>query len=380
MLIDSINKYNLAKENNDQVKYGVYNSWEGELLNDPFSSIYSSLTDIFMEADPSFASSENEKNLKNKATELLRCFLPFLLTMITGTPAFLGLGKAAESLSSSASTAIDKLLDSNKSKASVIKDFKLSLEECAKTFKTPIFIFIDELDRCSPKYVVSFLEVIKHFFNIPNITYVLCIDKSQILSSIEHEYGNIDSVGYLRKIITFQFNLPPIMNLNIFSSNYAAAVCPGIEKYFGEMRNFNLNNLFEAFSFTLRDIEKYITVMRLLNPAFQQYNRFAQPLLFIVALRMKYPEIYNSFLYERNIDQLIDLYNDNDILYKLGNKHPLIIANIILLSSQFKKTDKYIRMVSILKATPECSGINWDASIFSNYDFTLFIESISFDA
>lgn len=72
-----------------------------------------------------------------------------------------------------------------------------------------IFI-IDELDRCNPHYAVKVLERIKHLFNIPNIIFVLSIDKEQLSNSIRGYYGSesINADEYLKRFIDIEYALP----------------------------------------------------------------------------------------------------------------------------------------------------------------------------
>src|SRR5690606_19586965 len=65
-------------------------------------------------------------------------------------------------------------------------------------------------DRCRPNYSVKVLECIKHLFSIPNILFVLSIDKMQLQHAINGFYGsdNFDSEEYLRRFIDLEYSLP----------------------------------------------------------------------------------------------------------------------------------------------------------------------------
>ena len=82
------------------------------------------------------------------------------------------------------------------------------LSSCKK--KIPLVYFIDELDRCNPAFAVKVLERIKHLFEIPNVVFVLSIDKQQLAYSINGFYGSesINSMEYLRRFIDIDYNLP----------------------------------------------------------------------------------------------------------------------------------------------------------------------------
>ena len=50
-------------------------------------------------------------------------------------------------------------------------------------------VCIDELDRCRPDYAISYLEAIKHVFNIHGIVFVLAVDEQQLESATTVLFG-----------------------------------------------------------------------------------------------------------------------------------------------------------------------------------------------
>lgn len=66
--------------------------------------------------------------------------------------------------------------------------------------ESPLFIIIDELDRCRPDYAIRLLEEIKHFFDVPGVAFVIALHGSQLAKSINAVYGpEFDSASYLRR-------------------------------------------------------------------------------------------------------------------------------------------------------------------------------------
>lgn len=62
----------------------------------------------------------------------------------------------------------------------------------------PVFIVIDELDRCRPSYAVELLEVVKHLFDVPGMVFVLGMHAGQLAHSVGALYGtSFDGRGYL---------------------------------------------------------------------------------------------------------------------------------------------------------------------------------------
>lgn len=78
-------------------------------------------------------------------------------------------------------------------------DFQLS---------SPLFIVVDELDRCRPDYAIRVLEEIKHFFDIPGVAFVVALHAEQLKNSISAIYGEkFDSGDYLRRFFSRRYKL-----------------------------------------------------------------------------------------------------------------------------------------------------------------------------
>ena len=96
----------------------------------------------------------------------------------------------------------------------VIKQYTTRLEKLAND--TPITIIIDELDRCRPDYAVHFLERIKHYFGpVPNILFILMINKDQLFKSIGNVYGiedKNDITNYFEKFLSYRIIELPMLS------------------------------------------------------------------------------------------------------------------------------------------------------------------------
>jgi len=105
--------------------------------------------------------------------------------------------------------AVKKFEDFEKEKAS-FNNYKNALESFCKTQgDKPVIIFIDELDRCKPSFAVQLIERIKHLFNVPNLVFILLINREQLENAIEGVYGSkTNGQQYLGKFMHFFFSLP----------------------------------------------------------------------------------------------------------------------------------------------------------------------------
>ena len=55
--------------------------------------------------------------------------------------------------------------------------------------KLPLFVLIDELDRCRPTYAIEMLEQVKHLFDVDNTVFIIATDGDQLAHSIKAVYG-----------------------------------------------------------------------------------------------------------------------------------------------------------------------------------------------
>lgn len=102
----------------------------------------------------------------------------------------------------------------NKDLKRAIAEFKIAFEKFSKiTQETsaaslPIFLMVDELDRCRPTYAIELLENIKHIFRIPNVYTIVATDSQQLAHSIRAIYGaEFDSRKYLRRFFDHESRL-----------------------------------------------------------------------------------------------------------------------------------------------------------------------------
>lgn len=106
-------------------------------------------------------------------------------------------------------------------KKKAIRDINNILENAVK--KNNILIFIDELDRCKPDYAISYLETIKHVFNIKGLVFLLSVNRRQLDISAKASFGSeLDCTEYFRKFIHREINLPKIqlVNYSRIAENY----------------------------------------------------------------------------------------------------------------------------------------------------------------
>lgn len=110
----------------------------------------------------------------------------------------------------------DKILDNHIKKQAAIAEFTKELAQLATNLETlgnknlPIYICIDELDRCRPTYAISLLEGVKHLFNAKGVCFVFSTNLAQLSESVKAVYGpGFNGHMYLKRFFDFDYQLPP---------------------------------------------------------------------------------------------------------------------------------------------------------------------------
>lgn len=194
-------------DNNFQTVY--FNAWENDFEDNPLTALMGELKTLTnQDTDPKF-----QKALKNAAI-LSKQIAPAIIQALVDKY-ILDTNNIKDVITSATKGLADIFendVNNYEKKKLGIKEFRESLSKfIADTNEgKPIIFIIDELDRCRPNYAVSILEQIKHFFSVPNIVFVLSIDKKQLGNAIRGVYGSdkIDSNEYLRRFIDVEYSIP----------------------------------------------------------------------------------------------------------------------------------------------------------------------------
>lgn len=234
----------------------------------------------------------------------------------------------------------------------------------------PMFVFIDELDRCRPSYAIELLENIKHIFDIPGIVFVIATDSKQLSHSINAVYGqNFASERYLKRFFDQEYNL-------IKPDNYAFAQylfeLHGItknEKLFSPLEqevykdkdiNVELFTLYASFfKLGLRDQEQVATVLSAIVLTWQTTDSIHLGyLLFLIMLKQcsnihfyNFIETNNNqkgnFLKNNSLQLNIDMSLQHKSNYKIQNSKiyvPRFEVNDYLLNDLL---DQYLSLLDI---------------------------------
>jgi hypothetical protein len=128
-----------------------------------------------------------------------------------------------------------------------------------------LILVVDELDRCRPDYALSMLEVIKHFFDVPNVHFVLGVNMEALGHIVRARYGaEVKANDYLKRFISLTMELPEYTDQNLNKRTQITyfeklSGVMGLSQNIQERMKGQLELVLDVREVSLRDIEKLMT-------------------------------------------------------------------------------------------------------------------------
>lgn len=222
--------------NNNLVFY--YNAWE----NDDHSDVLESIIYNILNEYPKY---KNEISSKFDKTEAIKEVLNILTKIVSSK--LLNIDFSAEKIEKI------KTFKDLSDEINTYEERKSLFEELVNKILVDkrMILVIDELDRCNPNFATKILEVIKHFYNLSNITVIIVSNNKELQNTIKQQYGqNFNSYTYLNRFFDYTMTID-----NNRSIDYA-------KKYL-EFRaeTYLPHDVFYAmtqkYKFSLRDCNRY---------------------------------------------------------------------------------------------------------------------------
>jgi hypothetical protein len=193
---------------NSNFKTVYFNAWENDFENNPLTALMGELKTL-----TTILTEQKFKSTLKKAATLTKHIAPIVAKAFADKYIDTeGIKTAIVGVTKGLTDVFENDVNEYSKKKKNISEFKDSLSEFIEktSNEKPLIFIIDELDRCRPDYAVSILEQIKHFFSVPNIIFILSIDKVQLGNAVRGVYGSdkIDADEYLRRFIDLEYSIP----------------------------------------------------------------------------------------------------------------------------------------------------------------------------
>ena len=173
-----------TKEPGGKAKVIYFDAFEHDYLDDPLISLVARLTTT--EAETTWGK-KAVKGIKKAAMPLAR--LGLRLGAAAATAGFTEIvGPVVDAVATKTGEATQASIDAfwkrETGRIAAMQQFRDALIELTTDCEAPrkIVFIIDELDRCRPDYALTLLEIVKHFFAVPNVHFVLGAN----LDALEH--------------------------------------------------------------------------------------------------------------------------------------------------------------------------------------------------
>ncbi len=165
-----------------------FNVWENDFISDPLVGLIGE----FRELSSKYNIEDKFSKVTTTAGKIVLSMLPALVEAIAKQ--YLG-KEAVNAIKDGTKGTVDileKEFQNYEEQKTSIAGFRKALTDFVSSCNSdkPLIFIVDELDRCNPTFAVKVLERIKHLFSIPNIVFVLSIDKKQLCNSIKGYYGS----------------------------------------------------------------------------------------------------------------------------------------------------------------------------------------------
>nr|WP_320115844.1 P-loop NTPase fold protein [uncultured Desulfuromonas sp.] len=275
-----------------------------------------------------------------------------------------------ETISSVVSRAASKMLKSHNETQATILEFKDRLEkltkhlETIKTIKTPLFIFVDELDRCRPNYAIELLETIKHLFGVRNVYFVVATASDQLCHSIKRVYGEgFDSQKYLKRFFdqTYIFREPDRREFAWYLfEKYALSNRDNLYTPLEEEFYIGVNTRVETFAsfanqlnLSLRDMIQYCIIIDSITITSEKTIIHLPYIIFIIWVMENNNQLYQNICNE--------LFIDTETIKKLVGGNVSFLSNIY--SAFNRKETTHIKLYEIIDKYIRFSRVGEDSLV-----------------
>jgi hypothetical protein len=207
-----------AKLAMDQFQCVYFNAWKVDYVADPLVALVSVLDDIHLTDDGAETAFRGHLKTAKKITSAV-AKRAVVAGVKAATLGILDIEDDLEKIAADAAgDAAGNLVDAFQKKKQALEKFRVEVEKAINQLKAAgkketLVFFIDELDRCRPTFAIEMLERVKHLFDVPNIVFVLAVDKSQLEASTAAVYGEkINAPEYLRRFIDLDYGIPMVQS------------------------------------------------------------------------------------------------------------------------------------------------------------------------
>jgi len=216
----------------------------------------------------------------------------------------------------------------------ILRNFIMEKDENDFTDKKGVLvIFIDDLDRCSPKNIVNVLESINLFLDLEGCFFIIGTDVTVISNAIDCHYKdikNFSGLEYIKKMIQLSFDLPLLKSEDI--SHFMESelgIDPELKKY--------LTIIVNGLNSNPRELKRFLnslSLMKILGESFKEEGYDDELLIKWSVLNLSSPDFIEEVRCKSNLLNEFQTISQK----KSENEKNEYINNLV--DSQIKKNYK----------------------------------------
>jgi len=262
------------------------NAWEDDFSEDPMIPIISAIDEQVTgksESSPErSASSKNKKRfseaikivgkhiIQGSLKKTVGISIAEISDELTTEEIADEIGKISEQVAhNSSSEILENFRKTRKNLNEFREAFSAVINELSEScVQPPLFILIDELDRCKPTYAIALLERVKHLFSVPGAVFVLTVDKEQLAHSVSAVYGlNFDSARYLNRFFdsTYRFPTPEVTDFIKFQITSREIELNKLAAPFSDEVEPFIVSCVNAYNLSLRDVSQCMNKLKTIS-------------------------------------------------------------------------------------------------------------------
>jgi len=342
----------------------LLNAWEDDYSGDPFLSLVDAIEKELSER----ATDKKTEGRLDSVKEATRDLGWFMVGMANSAVShWTGLnaataGELAEAKKADRGKELSRpdILTLFQSRKGALQRLKSALRSLFDDNTRPVFVLVDELDRCRPDFAIQYLETIKHVFDVEGLAFVLAVDLQQLENSARALFGDrLNFPEYYRKFAHRNIRLPSpdkagIRNLvTRYTNRYLDDPTPESSRRksllnIQQVRR-GLTELPYDFRLTPRQIQEGFRILGHMTSAREKktgdlFYHIATAVIFLSFLSVWKPELFHEFQSGNiSLDRLLE------IISKLPISKNRDWWAIVLFTS-FDNDDKKLKIEEIHKA------------------------------
>ena len=330
---------------NRKHKVMYFDAWQNDFTKEP-------LLAFIAEANNSFESFFNNQQKKSKQLikSLFSSSLPILVSILSKKLTGYTIDELQEEINEDEESSIEEsgenseipntvssimtkatevaLREHNTAKESILV-FKQNMEKLVNymdnlsTIELPIYILIDELDRCRPNYAIELLESIKHLFDVKGLIFIIATDSKQLTHSINAIYGSgFHSEKYLKRFFDREYSLAKPSHYDFIEYVMTKNNLLNSEKIYSALddhayrdvnKDVRLIQMYaEFFNLGLRDIEQCIITLKSIEYIWDNENKLhIGYIMFLLMLKHKNSDEFEKYVkLDKKRIRVIDFINE----------------------------------------------------------------------